>query len=354
MRSNKTTSRSSSGIGTLDNKKGHYISAKSIKRSSMPKKVGKEILSNFHEEEKIIIPKRDSKKNMIEKKKLSTLKTLKKSLSKTHKNITKGLFKKDSSNASDEIDLVLGRPKSKNKNRFKEEYHQEQLGFSSDEDGSFIYTNIEDADTEDVDIEDVSNCDVDIQNEDAKNVVAYENKIMHDEIEHNVTKPRKKHARNRSVSRSKAVTRKMINGNLSKNDNYSTKYKEDDDSTSNEDGSEFAQHISGQLTKQDYSVPVEENSEHSCNSSTIPEKPVIRTLKKTFTSMLSRIQISRNTTDTSSSDNESVHSNTSQQTQIERLNQIRKRSGHLGRAKSETSLKEKFASKIHSLYLVCS
>ena len=77
------------------------------------------------------------------------------------------------------------------------------------------------------------------------------------------------------------------------------------------------------------------------------EKPAIKTLKKTFTSMLSRIPFSRNHTDTSSiseydSDESEMAIQSHEASTLDRSKyrkkQAKKMSGNLERARSETSV----------------
>ena len=98
------------------------------------------------------------------------------------------------------------------------------------------------------------------------------------------------------------------------------------------------------LSKKKSSNKILENNEYSSNDGT---KPAIKTLKKTFTSMLSRIPFSRNHTDTSSIsefDSDESEMVRNEAGTLDRSNyrrkQAKKQSGKHERARSETSLNQ--------------
>ena len=92
---------------------------------------------------------------------------------------------------------------------------------------------------------------------------------------------------------------------------------------------------------------MQEHSDYSAKDDKEPEKPAMKTLKKTFTSMLSKLPFAANHAETSSvSENGSIKSEISSQkaasSTLERsTNQkrlMKKGSGNLGRAKSASSV----------------
>ena len=120
-------------------------------------------------------------------------------------------------------------------------------------------------------------------------------------------------------------------------DHIQKTHKEDTDYTSNELTSESEGENDGQINKQKYKNHMQERSYYSAKDDEEPEKPAMQTLKKTFTSMLSKLPFAANYAETSSvSSHREAASTLDRSTSQKRL--MKKGSGNLGRAKSASSV----------------
>ena len=304
VKPSKSSSGSSSGIGTLPQERS----------KNTPK-----------------YDRKPSRHIRSSKQSSTTLKSLKDSMSKTKKSIKKGLFSKKSegNHKTDEYDwaqeaLIL----EKFEQDLLEEDTEEDIESFSDDENSDHYTDNE--------------RDIVIAGETNDSI----HKIMED-------KTMKKHSRSISNTRSRSTSRvanKTNNINVTRNLNkgqINKTYEEDTDYTSSELISESEGEIDGKIKQQGYSKKIQEHSDYSDKNDKVTDKPAMKTLKKTFTSMLSKLPFATNHAETSSeSENGSIKSETSGHWEAastldrsayqKRL--MKKGSGNLGRAHSASSV----------------
>ena len=106
-------------------------------------------------------------------------------------------------------------------------------------------------------------------------------------------------SKSRSTSRVANKQHSRNNSRILSADHIQKTHKEDTDYTSSELTSESEGENNGKINKQKYSNQMQEHSDYSAKDDKVPDKPAMQTLKKTFTSMLSKLPFTANHRETS-------------------------------------------------------